>query len=153
MIPVALLSSFVVLFIGLGLTALVARRRPPGTPLTWGEAFVAATLVFGMFLLGYGIIPNEWLEYADNVLLWRADKIGLGVSTAGVEFGNAAKEMGGAGRVLVSMQSVRDMIAAGIYAAMLVLHVVAWSKWQRRGQKRPEIQPTSVFGRPLMKEV
>jgi len=58
------LEFFVSLFflvVGTAVIFVVGRRRPPGTPLTWGEALIAATFVFGVMLVGYGVVPNEWL--------------------------------------------------------------------------------------------
>src|SRR5438270_9649397 len=65
---------------GVGVCFLVGSRRPPGTPVTWGEALVAATFVFGVMLLGYGVVPNEWLKWADNQLLWRPDRLAFAAS-------------------------------------------------------------------------
>ena len=70
---VAFAVSVALLVGGIGLCIAVGRRRPPGAPFTWGEALVAATFVFGLMLLGYGIVPNQWLKWADNELLWRPD--------------------------------------------------------------------------------
>src|SRR5581483_1822950 len=124
------LEFFVSLFLFLVCLAVVfvaGRRRPPGTPLTWGEAFIAATFVFGVLLLGYGVVPNEWLKWADNQLLWRPDRIWFAVSTKWPVIytgSNAAVESAaGRGRVIVSFQALRDIIAATIYIVMLVLQV------------------------------
>ena len=66
---------------GIAVVFIVGRRRPPGMPLTWGEAMIGATFVFGVLLLGYGVVPNEWMKWADNGLLWRPDRIWFAVST------------------------------------------------------------------------
>jgi hypothetical protein len=132
------------LLVTLGLTALIAwyglRVRPPGTPLSWGEAMGAATFVFLVMFLAYGVVPHQWLTWADNELNWRADRFVLGP-----------------GRILdalpftVTYQVVRDIIAAGIYIVFLGVQIALWSIWQRRGQTRPKELPTSAFGRPLVK--
>jgi hypothetical protein len=54
-----------------------AKRRPPGRAVTWGEAFVGAVVVFAYFVLIYGLLPNQWLEWCDGALKWRSDKIGI----------------------------------------------------------------------------
>ncbi|HEX2272417.1 MAG TPA: hypothetical protein VHG90_00905, partial [Acidimicrobiales bacterium] len=97
----ALVISILVVVAGVALALFVGRRRPVGTPLTWGEAFVAGTFVFTLMVVAYGVVPHQWLDYADNELLWRADKLLVGVSSEGVEFGQKAKDFGGTGRVLV----------------------------------------------------
>ena len=54
----AFFVSLAMLVIGIGICIRVGRRRPPGTPFTWGEAFLAATFVFGLMLLAYGVVPD-----------------------------------------------------------------------------------------------
>ena len=46
------------------------RRRPVGAPLSWGEAIAAATLVFGLMFWSYGVVPHQWLQWANNELQW-----------------------------------------------------------------------------------
>ena len=155
------LEFFVALFffvVGTGLVFVVGRRRPPGTPLTWGEAFVAAVYIFGLMLLGYGVVPNEWLKWADNQLLWRPDRILFAVSAKWpvVFTGSkaAVEAAAGRGRVIVSYQALRDIIAALIYVVMLVVQVGLWTAFQKRGRQGAtgtEVQRTSMFGRPVVK--
>jgi len=154
------LEFFVALFaflVCVGVIFYVGRRRPPGTPLTWGEAMVAATFVFGVLLLAYGVVPNEWMKWADNGLLWRPDRIWFAVSTKLPVFftgSNAAVEAAaGRGRVIVSFQALRDIIAAGIYILMLVAQVWLWIAFQKRGRKAAttEVARTSTFGRPVVR--
>jgi len=154
------LEFFVSLFIfiaGIALIFWVGRRRPPGTPLTWGEAMIGATFVFGLLLLGYGVVPNEWLKWADNQLLWRPDRIWFAISTKWPVFytgSNAAVEAAaGRGRIIVSFQALRDIIAATIYIVMLATQVWLWVAYQKRGRKEAatEVARTSTFGRPVVK--
>jgi hypothetical protein len=56
---------------------LWAKRRPVGKVMTWGEAFVAAMAIFAYFILIYGLLPNQWLQWCDSGLKWRSDKIGI----------------------------------------------------------------------------
>jgi len=149
---VALVVSTLALVAGIFLVFAVGRRRPPGTPVTWGEAFVGGTFIFALFMLAYGIIPHQWLTYADNQLLWRPDKLMLGISGDGVKLGDSVKELGGTGRIIVNAQAVRDIIAAGIYIVFLVIQVILWSAWQKRGRKAPEVELSSRFGRPVMRK-
>lgn len=149
---VAFVVSFLLLILGVGVCLYVGRRRPIGTPYTWGEAFVAATWVFALMLLAYGIVPHQWLDYADNELLWRPDKLLVGISSAGLVWGNDAKTMGGTGRVLINYQAVRDIIAAGLYVVFLGGQVYLWSAWQKRGRTKPEVEVSSAFGRPVMRK-
>jgi hypothetical protein len=149
--------SLLIFIAGIAIIFLVGRRRPPGTPLTWGEAMIGATFVFGLLLLGYGVVPNEWLKWADNQLLWRPDRIWFAISTKWPVFytgSNAAVEAAaGRGRIIVSFQALRDIIAATIYILMLASQVWLWIAFQKRGRKEAtgEVARTSMFGRPVVK--
>jgi Na+-driven multidrug efflux pump len=115
-------------------------RRPVGTPLTWGEAMLAATLVYLILFLAYGVVPHQWLTWADNELEWRPDKVWLGP-----------------GDVLADLpfdlhyQILRDIIAATIYIVFLGAQIALWKAWQDRGRQRPREIETSQYGRPLVK--
>ena len=138
---VAFVVSIAVLVAGIGICLLVGRRRSPGTPFTWGEAIVGATFVFGLMVLAYGIVPNQWLKWADNELLWRSDRIRWTITFFG------------RGRVLVSYQALRDIVVTVIYVVALGAQVALWSAWQKRGRAPAgEVQPTSPFGRPLVRK-
>jgi hypothetical protein len=150
---VAFFASLAITIIGTAIVWRVGQKRPPGTPVTWGEALVGALFVFGLMLLAYGVVPNEWLKWADNLLLWRSDRILLAVSAKGIKFGKSAAHFGGAGRIRVSYQSLRDIVVTVIYGVFLGAHVTLWSAWQKRGQpkKGVEIEPASAYGRPLVR--
>ena len=149
----AFVAGLIVLVLGVGICLWFGRRRPVGTPVTWGEAFVGGTFVFALMILAYGIIPHQWLDYADNELLWRPDRVLMGFSTEGVKMGDAAQTIGGSGRVLVSYQALRDIVAATLYIVFLGANVVLWSVWQKRGRKSGELEPSSSrFGRPLVRK-
>ncbi len=147
---VAFVVSFLVLIVGIALCLAVGAKRPPGTPVTWGEAFVGGTVVFGLMIVAYGIVPHQWLTFADTDLLWRADRIVLGISSAGVVMGQDANLMRGSGRILINYQAIRDIIAAVLYIVFLAGQVWLWSVWQKRGRK-PAVEKSSAFGRPVAK--
>jgi hypothetical protein len=150
---VAFVAGMVVLVLGIAICLWFGRRRPVGTPVTWGEAFVAGTFIFALMILAYGIIPHQWLDYADNELLWRPDRVLMGFSTEGVKMGDAAKAIGGSGRILISYQALRDIVAATLYIVFLGANVVLWSMWQKRGRGKGELEPASSrFGRPLVRK-
>ena len=148
----AFVTSLIILFIGVGVCLYFGRRRPLGTPLTWGEAFVAATVGFGLMVVAYGVVPHQWLDFADNELLWRPDRILLALSADGITFGDAATTLAARGRILISYQTVRDIIAATLYIVFLAVQMFMWAGWQRRGRAKAGVEPTSRFGRPLMKK-
>ncbi len=150
----AFISSVIILILGVAICMYVGGRRPIGTPVTWGEAMVAGTWVFALMLLAYGIVPHQWLNYADNELLWRPDKLLVGISSAGVVWGNKAKNLGGTGRILINYQAIRDIVATIIYAVGLGSQMYLWSVWQKRGRKKPgDVEAaTSRFGRPVLRK-
>ena len=137
---VAFAVAVAVVVVGTALCFAIGARRPPGTPLTWGEAMVAATFVFGLFLVAYGIVPDRWLRYADDELLWRSDRILYKLTFFD------------RGKITITYQALRDIIVSGIYVVMLVAHVSLFAIWQRRGKKAAAVEPTSAYGRPLVRK-
>lgn len=135
---VALGFSFIGLVLPLAIVLLYAQRRPVGTPLSWGEAMVAAVFAFWAMFVAYGILPHQWLGYADNELGWRADKFFLGPDVEWMPF-------------VVTYEKLRDLIAAGIYIVGLGGQIAIWAYWQNRGKAKAKALPTSAFGRPLLK--
>ena len=121
------------------------RRRPVGTPLTWGEAMIAAAYVFLIILLIYGVVPHQWLDYASNELGWRKDKIFAGPGSL------ATKSLSLDIPVTITYEAIRDAIAAGIYIVGLGVQIALWSMWQNRGKEKPKAIETSAFGRPLVR--
>ncbi|MFP3907558.1 MAG: hypothetical protein ACLFWR_11055 [Acidimicrobiales bacterium] len=116
------------------------KRRPVGTPLTWGEAMAAAVFVFFLLFWAYGVVPNQWLLLADNEWGWRSDKMvyGPGGVIDALPFD-------------VNYVHLRDLVAVVIYGMILVANVALWMVWQGRGkEKAPEV-PTSSYGRPLVR--
>ena len=138
---VAFLVSFVATILLTLAVIPYGKRRPPGTPITWGQAMLAATYAFAVLFLAYGIVPHQWLAWADNELNWRADKIlyGPGDIVAKLPF-------------TVTYQVLRDLVAATIYVVFLGGMVFVWSMWQRRGKTKPAELPVSSYGRPLVKK-
>ncbi|MGH9157715.1 MAG: hypothetical protein ACRD1K_18205 [Acidimicrobiales bacterium] len=149
---VAFFVSVIITGIMCAVILVVAKRRPPGTPMTWGEAFLAATFMFALMLMLYGIVPNQWLLWADTELGWRSDSFGIPTP-----FGRLFVEgitFGGRGRVLISAQVIRDIIVTGIYIVAFVGQLAGWLWWQKRGRRTAAVAKveTSAFGRPLVKK-
>ncbi len=121
------------------------KRRPLDTPLTWGEAMLAATFVFFVLFMAYGVVPHQWLTWADNELNWRPDRLLAG---PGAVFTKLPFDL--------TYLVLRDVVVSAIYGAFLVAQVVVWKLWQTRGKAgatgQPELE-TSPFGRPLVKLV
>jgi hypothetical protein len=148
---VAFVASFLVAILFLAAVPLYGRRRPVGAPLTWGEAIVAATYAFFVMFWVYGVVPNQWLQWANNELEW-----------------NAAKPLVRADQFTfisdtirlppfsMSYETLSHIIVAGIYGVFLGAHVAMWSIWNNRGKKaeqqaQRQLEPSS-YGRPLVKQ-
>jgi hypothetical protein len=61
---------------------------------------------------------------------------------------------GGRGRIIVTKQAIRDIIAATLYIVFLGANMKLWKLWQVRGKKaaaKAAIEPVSDYGRPLVK--
>lgn len=157
---VAFVASVIVELVLIGLAVAVIRRRPKGTPITWGEAFIGATYIWALFLLTYAVIPHQFITMCDKDFGWRSDVFGIPTGpfytwpiingrhnlwANGVTFF-------GHGRVLVNQQTIRDFAVSNIYIAGLVAHVMLWNWANRRGEKGAEVVPVSPYGRPLVRK-
>jgi len=59
----------------------------------------------------------------------------------------------GRGKVIISAQILRDIIAALIYVVALGAHVKGWLWWQARGQAQDRDARADVaYGRPLVRK-
>lgn len=128
------------------------RRRTPGIPVSWGEAMLAANYVFAGFVLFYGLVPHYWLTWAESELGWRPDRVWFGENG---HFVVPVVQWVGEWHwvpVQISAESVRDIIAVVIYGVALVVNMILWSWWQKRGTKAEVEQVSSQYGRPLVRE-
>ena len=143
---VQFLVSIVFSLILIGAAVWYMKRRPADAVTTWGEAMAGAFYVFLVFFLVYGVVPHYWLNWADGDLSWRPDKIVYGP-------GNILKPQadGGPLPVTISYQTLRDIIAVGIYGVFIGANVALWTQWQNRGKTAPA-EPVSEYGRPLVRE-
>ena len=146
---VAFAMSFLVSILGMVVVLAYGRRRPVGAPLTWGEAIAAATIAFGLMFWAYGVVPHQWLVWANNELRWTPSKK---VVTVGQwEIFNAPMPP-----FTVDAEKLRDVVVVVIYGFYLTMHVALWMLWQNRGKRaeqraQRELAPSS-YGRPLVKQ-
>jgi hypothetical protein len=138
---VAFVFSVLAMLLACAVIPWYAQRRKPGTSLSWGEANVAALYVFFVMFLAWGIVPHQWLTYADKDLQWRKDKILFGP-------GDIVDKL----PFTVTYEVIRDLIAVGIYGITLGGMIALWAVWQNRGKEKPKEIPTSAYGRPLVKK-
>ena len=146
---VAFALSIVITVVLVGGILGYMRRRPVGTPVTWGEAMFGAMIVFFAMFWVYGVVPHQWLAWADNELNWRTDKLFVG--PGGIL---RAQAHGGSFPFTITYVVIRDVIASGIYVVAVGAHVALFLMWQNRGKKAAEAEAVelSSFGRPLVRE-
>jgi hypothetical protein len=132
--------------VAIALTAVVSRDpRSPDRATTWVEAMLGALAVFFIFTLVYGIVPHEWLTFANSYLNMSNDRF---FKWPPWPFHDVVK---------LPFSAIRDTVAALIYVVALGGNVVLWMRWQDRLTPRPEpaaaeggtVVRTSRFGRPV----
>lgn len=142
------MTSLIVTAVVVGGILAYQKRRPAGQVVTWGEAMVGSLVVFFLMFWVYGVVPHQWLTWADNELNWRVDKILYGPGDI-----LKSQEDGGWSPIRINYIVLRDLIAVGIYIIALGGNILMWSAWQKRGEQQAEMPvERSQFGRPLVKE-
>ena len=131
--------------VSFGIFMVLVRRPKPELPATWAQSMLGATAVFALFLLIYGVVPHEWLTWADSKLNLREDRILI--DTWAIDF---------------SGRALRDIVATMIYIVFLGMNTWMWIAWQKRGTAKPktakaaaatpEPAGTSAFSRPVTKK-
>ena len=122
----------------------LVRRPKSELPPTWAQSMFGAAAVFALFLLIYGVVPHEWLTWADSGLNLREDRILI--DTWAIDF---------------SGRALRDIVATFFYIFFLGVNTWMWIAWQKRGTAKPkpakaaatpEPAGTSAFSRPVTKK-
>ncbi|MGB8861790.1 MAG: hypothetical protein WCC60_21220 [Ilumatobacteraceae bacterium] len=144
----AFLFSFI---LSTGLALLVipySKRRPKGTPTTWGEAMLASVFAFGLMFVAFGIVPDKFIAHADADLGWNKNLIIYGPGDI-----LKPKALGGHFPFTMSYEAIRDILVVVIHVWYFGLLIFLWSVWQKRGDGKPSTEvATSTFGRPLVKK-
>jgi len=126
-----------------------AKRRPADAAVSWGEANIGAVYVFFLLFWVYGIVPHQFLTYADNELSWRVDRLVVGPDL-GFTGGEGIVEW-----ILpmdITYLVIRDIFAVTIYGILLGFNIALFSVWQARGKVAPTEVEQSTYGRPLVRE-
>jgi 1,4-dihydroxy-2-naphthoate octaprenyltransferase len=144
----AFIVSFVVTTVMCVAILWYGKRRPVGTPTTWGEAIVGATYVFFVLFLAFGVVPHQFIDHADKELGWRKDKLLNGPWDL-----LKAKAYGGNFPFTISYEALRDIVVLVIHGFYIVLLVWIAVAWQKRGEKASaKAIETSTYGRPLARK-
>jgi hypothetical protein len=141
-----LIWAVAIFIVGLAIVGYLIHRPKPDRPATWAECMAGAVGTFAMMIVGYAVIPSEFITFSDKHLQWDTTKFVFRNNQKMLFFPwnwpfNFVK------------QDVRDIIVVIIYVVVLGLNVRLFSLWQQRGKPRleaAEAKPrTSRFGRPL----
>jgi len=125
-----------------------AKRRPKGTPTSWGEAMIASVYAFAAMFIAFGVAPHQFIDYADKELGWNKTYIIYGPFDV-----LKPKALGGPFPFTMSYEAIRDIAVILIHVWYFGLMIFLWSKWQKRGDEKPSTElATSTFGRPLVKK-
>ena len=128
-----------------------SKGRDPDEPATWAESFAGAVAVFALFIVGYAIVPSEWLNYANAYLQWgdttkfvfTSHENILGLFPVHYPFN-------------LDFPALRDIVVTGIYLVMIGVTLKLWVMWQHRHEVKEAPAEAgeaparrSRFGRPL----
>jgi len=113
--------------------------------MTWARATVAAMITWLALLFFFGIVPSEWLTYAQTELDWSSQRVALVIPPVLV-LGNTIE---------ISYAVLKDSISMGYHLVMLGLGAVLGIQIQKIKEGRPPgVKPAeqkSPYGRPLVK--
>jgi len=139
---VAFTGSLIVMVLLAGIVVLFSKKRPKDAYLSWGEAMASSVFcTFGLFW-AFGVVPHAWLTYSGSELAMRSDSLLAGPGSTGLMQWSP---------IVISKQTLADLVAVGIYGMAFTLTVVLWAVWQNRGQKKTDDVEKSNYGRPLVK--
>ena len=134
LVPLLLLLAMVVPIV------VLMQRRPADAVLTWGEAMVGSVWVATMMFLAFGVVPHQWIVWADSDLGWSKDRflVGPGEILDSLPFA-------------IPYSALRDIVVVSLHVIFAVGMVKMWAMWQTRGAK-PAADDTisSDYGRPLV---
>ena len=144
-------QAFIASFVATLVLALAiipyGKRRPVDKPLTWGDALLGSTYVFGLLFLAFGMVPHQWIDHADKDLGWSKDKLIYG--PGGILKPESA---GGWNPITLQYEALRDIVVVLIHLVLFGLFIFIAVWWQKRGDVKPKELPTSTYGRPLVKK-
>ena len=113
--------------------------------MTWARATVAAVIAWMALVFYFGMVPSEWLNFAQTDLEWSSQRIALTIPPFLV-LGN---------NVEISYAVIRDSIQMGYSLGLLVFAAVLAIQIQKMKEGRPAgaqpVEKKSPYGRPLVR--
>ncbi len=149
----ALLVDLVLLFWFAHAVLMIASRpvRPADEPSSWAACFLGAVAVFALMTLAYGVVPHEWMEFANGYLQWGDTSKFVWQSNQSMLFFPWNWPFN------LNYPAVRDIVVSGLYGVLLGLNIFLFAKWQTRktvaetATAAEDATPAkrSRFGRPI----
>jgi hypothetical protein len=113
--------------------------------MTWARAASAAMITWIALVFFFGMVPSEWLNFAQTDLEWSSQRVALVIPPLLV-LGNTVE---------ISYAALKDAISGGYHIVMLGGAAVLALQIQKIKKGRPaKAQPAesiSPYGRPLMR--
>jgi hypothetical protein len=113
--------------------------------LTWARASFAALLAWIALVFYFGIVPSEWLNFAQTELEWSPQTVAFAIPSWLV-LGNTVE---------ISFGAIKDAISMGYHIVMLGAAAVFTLEIQKIKEGRPasaaKPELRSPYGRPLVK--
>lgn len=113
--------------------------------MTWARATVAGMIAWLALVFFFGIVPSEWLNYAQTDLDWSGQRVAVTIPPILV-LGNTVE---------ISWAVVKDSISMGYHLVMLGVAAVLALQLQKIKEGRPAsaapAEKKSPYGRPLVK--
>lgn len=115
-------------------------------PITWARATFAAFIAFIALVFYFGMVPSEWLNFAQTDLDWSSQRVALNIP-AFLVLGN---------EVSISYGVIKDSIQMGYSLGMLAFAGLLTIQIQKIKEGRPAsaaapAEKKSPYGRPLVK--
>ena len=112
--------------------------------MTWARATAGAMIAWVALVFFFGIVPSEWLNYAQTDLEWGNDT--FIIIPPILVLGNTVE---------ISYAVIKDSISMGYHIVMLALAPILAIQLQKIKEGRPAsaqpVQQVSPYGRPLVK--
>jgi hypothetical protein len=128
-----LIWSSLLLLIGIAVSVVLIRTpKRSAEPATWAATILGAMFVWALMILAYGVVPHEWLTFANAELNWGKDTYFL----------QQGQFLGGRFPPFDVPRFVgADVVAATMYVVFGVLNVFLFSAWQKRKVAEPVATP------------
>jgi hypothetical protein len=148
-----LIWATVFLVVGLAIAGFLATRpKRSAEPATWAATILGSICLWALFIIAYGTVPHEWLNFSSAYLDFGKNTFALR-QNAVVPFD-------------VTREAVTHIVVSGIYIVLLSANVALFVQWQQRKVAEPaadgddapaarapwfrrRLQRTSAYGRPV----